>query len=164
MTRKRAHVFGFHPSSRGFGWVLIEEPYSLLDWGVVDIRTENVVALYRLEALLDRHRPTVLALERNEGAIAQHRQRMRKLYLAVVKCAKRKGIEVHSYSRPEILNATFAKGARTREEVAAAVAVCLAALRPRLPKPRQIWIGERSAMRLFSAAACALTYFDAHPR
>jgi hypothetical protein len=70
-------------------------------------------------------------------------------------------IAVRHYSRAEIANARSLQGARTRQAVAAAVAEYLSPLRARLPRPRKIWVGERSAMRLFCAAACALTYFDA---
>jgi Holliday junction resolvasome RuvABC endonuclease subunit len=161
MTKIRSHVLGFHPSSRGFGWALFEDRLSLVDWGVFDFRaSENAIALSRMETLFDKHHPGVLALERHEN---RRHQRIRRLCLAVVKSAQRRGIAVHRYSRTEIASSRFMKGASTRQEVAAAVADCLSALRQRLPKPRQIWVGERSAMRLFCAAACALAYFDANP-
>lgn len=158
MRYRRALVLGLHPSSRGFGWVLFEGHRSLLDWGVVDVRAENAAALPRIEALLEKHHPSVLAIERHDGASIRRRQRIQRLYRAIVKCAEGKGVVVHSYSRNQISNSM--NGARTREEIAAAVADSLSVLRPRLPKPRPIWIGEQSAMRLFCAAACALAYFD----
>jgi Holliday junction resolvasome RuvABC endonuclease subunit len=157
-------VFGLHPSSRGFGWVLFEDSDGLApsDWGTADIRGDkNAAALNRIEALLDRHRPAVLAMERLGARASRRSERIRCLYRAAVKCAERRDIKVHCYSRAEISNVRRLKGARTREQVAAAVANCVAVLRPRLPRPRPIWIGERSAMSLFCAAACALAHFDA---
>lgn len=159
--RDLSHVLGFHPSSRGFGWVLFEGHLSLLDWGTVDTPTrKNAAAVSRMKALLDRHQPGVLVMEAHKDAIVRRSQRIRGLYLAVGRSAERRGVIVHRLSRAQIATARFTKGARTREAVAAAVADCLTALRPRLPAPRQIWVGERSAMRLFCAAACALAYFD----
>jgi Holliday junction resolvasome RuvABC endonuclease subunit len=164
MTPKSRIVLGLHPSSRGFGWVLFEDALSLLDWGTVDIRRDkNAIALSRIELLFDRHQPAVLAMERHDAAAARRSQRIRRLYVAVVKCAENRDIGVQCYSRAEISGSRYLKGARTREEVAAAVADCLSVLRPRLPKPRQIWVGERSGMSLFCAAACALAYFDTYP-
>lgn len=159
---ERHHVLGLHPSSGGFGWALFEDTHSLLDWGTVDIRKDkNAAALNRIEWLFDRHRPQVLAMERHEEAGARRGQRIRTLYIAVVACAEKREIAVHRYSRAQISQCRHLNGARTREEVAAAVAACLGALRPRLPRPRQIWVGERPGMSLFCAAACVLTYFDA---
>jgi hypothetical protein len=164
MTPKRMIVLGLHPSSRGFGWALFEEPPSLLDWGTVDIRRDkNAIALRRIESLLDRHQPAVLAMERHDAVVARRSQRIRRLYLAVAKRAEIRDIRVQCYSRAEISSSRHLNGAHTREDVAAAVADCLNVLRPRLPKPRQIWVGERSGMSQFCAAACALTYFDAQP-
>jgi Holliday junction resolvasome RuvABC endonuclease subunit len=155
-------VLGLHPSSRGFGWVLFEDALSPFDWGTVDIRRDkNANALRRIEALLDKHQPAVLAMERHDTANARRSQRIRRLYGAIVKCADIRGVGVRCYSRTEIAASPYLKGARTREEVAVAVAGCLDVLKPRLPKPRPIWVGERSGMALFCAAACALAYFGA---
>jgi Holliday junction resolvasome RuvABC endonuclease subunit len=156
------HVLGFHPSSRGFGWVLFEDSRSLLDWGTVDVRVgkRNTAALARLDAILERYRPNVLAMERHDDMRGRRSLRIQRLYLAVERRAQRRYIIVHRVSRSQIESSPRINGAKTRQEVAAAVATCIAALRPHLPKPRQIWVGERSAMRLFCAAACAVTYFD----
>jgi hypothetical protein len=161
MTRKCHLVLGLHPTSRGFGWVLFEDHQTLLDWGTADIRkSKNVVALSRIVTLLDKHQPGVLAMERHEEAVARRSHRIRRLYLAVVKRAETREIIVQRYSRAQISNSRHLRGALTREEIAVAVADRLTVLRPRLPKPRRIWVGERAGMSLFCAAACGLTYFD----
>jgi Holliday junction resolvasome RuvABC endonuclease subunit len=160
MTPKKGIVLGLHPSARGFGWALFEDAFSLLDWGTVDIRGDkNAIALRRIELLLDKHQPVVVVMERHDAIGTRRSHRIRRLYLAIAERAELRNISVESYSRATISSAQHLKGARTREEVASAVADCLNVLRPRLPKPRPIWIGERSGMSLFCAAACALTYF-----
>jgi len=160
--QERRHVLGFHPSSRGFGWILFEDSRSLLDWGTVDLRADkrNTRTLVRLDAILDRYRPDVLAMESHDGVRVRRCLRIQKLYLAVERRAERRYIIVHRVSRSQIENSPRMNGAKTRQEVAIAVAACITALRPHLPKPRQIWVGERSAMRLFCAAACAIAYLD----
>lgn len=161
MRSTKTIVLGLHPSSRGFGWVFFEDALSLLDWGTVDIRKDkNALALSRIQSLLDRHRPAVLVMERHDGVVRRS-NRIRRLYLAIAKCAEIRDIAVQRYSRAQISRSRYLEGARTREEVANAVACCLNVLKPRLPRPRPIWVGERAGMALFCAAACALTYFDA---
>jgi Holliday junction resolvasome RuvABC endonuclease subunit len=156
------HVLGFHPSSRGFGWVLFEDSRSLFDWGTVDVRVDkrNKTTLARLDAILDRYRPDVLAMESHDDVRVQRCPRIQRLYLAVERRAEQRYIIVHPVSRSQIASSPRMNGSKTRQEVAEAVAACIGALKPHLPKPRQIWVGERSAMRLFCAAACAVAYFD----
>ena len=157
-------MLGLHPSSRGFGWILFEDKSSVLDWGTSDIRGDkNVLALKRIELLLDKHQPAVLAMEQHDGAATLRSERIRRLCRAVIARADMRGIAVHCFSRAQISNSRSFRGSRTREEIATAVAECLQVLKPCLPKPRPIWVGERSGMALFSAAACALAYFDTTP-
>lgn len=158
-------VLGLHPSPRGYGWALFKEiPPALEDWGVVDIRRDkNAVALGRIEAQLDKQRPTVLAMEQHDAVVARRSERIRELYLAIQKRAEARSIEVRYYTRAEISKALHFESVCPRRAVPAAVAERLPVLKPRLLKPRRIWIGERSSMSMFCAAACALAHFDAHP-
>lgn len=160
MPRARPHVLGLHPTSRGFGWVLLEDARSCLDWGTVDVRIddENVLALDRIKSLLKKTRPNVLAVEAHVEAARTRCQRIQKLYRDVMRHAGEQHICVFRCSRAQI--ASSFNGAKTRLQVAAAIAERLKVLGPRLPKPRQIWVGEQSGLRVFSAAACALAYFD----
>ncbi len=154
------HVLGVHPSSRGFGWAIFEGPASLFDWGTADIRgNKNAKALMRLERILDKYQPGVLSLEAFEGTETKRAPRIRTIYRGLIKRAEARGIAVHLYTRARIRSTFADTGARTREEVAATVAERMEVLRPRLPKPRKIWIGEHPNIALFCAAALALTYF-----
>lgn len=156
---KHPYVLGVHPSARGFGWALFEGPLVPFDWGTVDIRTnKNSRALTRFDELLNKYQPRVLALEAFEPENARRSERISQLCRDMVASAEALGIKVHLYTRSEISRTFAAENAKTREEVAAAVASRIAVLRSRLPKPRKIWIGEHPNTALFAAAACALTY------
>ncbi len=160
MNHKHPYVLGLHPASRGFGWALFEGPLAPFDWGTADIRTDkNASALARVEELLDKYQPQIIALEEFEEEPAHRSARVRRLYRSIIARAERRGIEVRRYSRKQIENTFVAVGAKTREEIAAAIAERIEALRPRLPKPRKIWIGEHPNIALFCAAACALTWY-----
>jgi len=159
MKHLRPYVLGVHPSSRGFGWALFEGPLVPFDWGTADIRSDkNARALARFEELLDRYQPSVVALEAFDSENAQRSARIRKLCRGMVICAEARGIKVRLYTRSQIRKTFADENVKTREEIAAAVAGRIAVLRPRLPKPRKIWVGEHPNIALFSAAACALTY------
>lgn len=153
-------VLGLHPSSRGFGWIFFEGQGPPFDWGTADVReNKNAEALARIEGLIDKYRPHVIAVEAFEGEFTHRGPRVRKLYRSLIQRAARKKVAVQIYSRAQIRAAFADKGARTREEIAAAVAHRVEPLRPRLPKPRKIWVGEHPSIALFCAAACALACY-----
>lgn len=161
MTGKgRDRVLGLHPSSRGFGWILFEAADSPFDWGAADIRVGgNDEVLRRVGVLFRKYHPTVLTLEEFDGAGSRRSPRIQALYRLIIRAAECRRIKVWVYPRTK-LSDVF-PGARTRQQIAAAIAQRLAPLRHRLPKPRRIWDSERSNMALFAAAACALAYFAA---
>ena len=62
-------------------------------------------------------------------------------------------------SRHDILDVFGRLGARSKDDVAAAVARMVPELAPSLPCRRRIWESEHYAMAIFEAAALALTHF-----
>jgi Holliday junction resolvasome RuvABC endonuclease subunit len=153
-------VLGLHPSSRGFGWIFFEGPGQPFDWGTADVRgNKNAEALDRMEGLVRKYQPHVIALEVFEGELAYRRARIRRLCRAVLRRATKRGIQVRIYSRTQIRSAFASTSSGTREEIATAVAQCIEPLRSRLPKRRKIWTGEHPSMALFCAAACALACY-----
>src|SRR5258708_4726729 len=148
-------VLGVHPSSRGFGWALFEEPQKLFDSGSVEIHGDdkNGKTRSRIEGLLDKYRPRSFVLERFDEAASRRKPRIRVLYRILIACAEHRGIAVHRYARAEIAAALGIESAPQRQGVAEAVASRIEALRPRLPRPKKIWLGERHHMGLFCAVA-----------
>jgi len=153
-------VLGIHPTTRGFGWALFESATSPFDWGSVEARGEkHKNTLARLGALLERYQPAVLVMEQFEGEASRRSRRIRRLASTMTALAKARNIKVAIFTRAEIAAALSGSGGRTREEIAQFVANNVGALRDRLPAKRKIWESERPNLALFSAAACALTWF-----
>jgi len=164
MTRPQSHrplVLGFHPTSRGFGWAAFENPFTLHSFGVYTARGDkNASCLRKVEWLLERLQPEVFVIEAFGKESSVRSERIRRLCLSVVTLAADHGAELAVYTRGDV-ERTFAKiGARSREEIAAAVAQHLPALRPRLPSPRKPWIGEDKRLSVFCASALALTHYQ----
>ncbi len=155
-------VFGFHPSSRGFGWVAFEAPFQPFDWGLREGGLDkNRYCLKRLEALLDRLKPDVLVMEAYESGVTRRSARIHRLCEAVRDAADGRGIEVMSYTRADIQRAFAGVKAHSRRDIAEAVAKHIDAFRHRLPRHRRRpWETEDSRSALFAAAAVALTYFS----
>ena len=152
-------VMGFHPTARGFGWVVFEGPFRPIDWGLVSARKDkNATCLNRLDGLLARYAPEVLVLEAYDRESSRRARRIARLGASVRRAADLRGVETVVYHRAQVREAFAETGARTRREIAEAVAGHLEAFRHRLPPPRKPWDSEDAREALFAAAALALTY------
>jgi hypothetical protein len=105
-------TLAIHPSTRGFGWVAFEGPFTPFDWGLVFARKDkNAVCLRRLEAMLGQFLPHTLVLEEFERRTSSRADRIAKLCRAVVSLAADRGVEVAIYAKGEV-QACFANGDR----------------------------------------------------
>jgi len=154
-------TLSIHPNVRGFGWAAFEGPLAPFDWGLVVTETDkNARCLKRIEAMLARLEPQTLILEAFESDVAKRSDRVTRLCRAIVALAADRGVEVAIYGRREIAHVFAHVGARTRHDIAEAVARHIEALRHRLPPRRRPWQAEDRRMALFSAAALALTHYQ----
>jgi Holliday junction resolvasome RuvABC endonuclease subunit len=121
-------------------------------------KDKNASCLRRLEKLITRLDPGTLVLEAFERH-ALRTDRIQRLCRSLVSLAEARGIEVAVFTRDEVRSSFIEVGARTRVEIAEAVARSLEVLRHHLPPPRKRWDKEDARLALFSAAAVALTYY-----
>ncbi len=153
-------VMAVHPNSRGFGWVLFEGPIAPADWGIVEVKMDkNSRCLARLEQIISRYEPSVLVLEQFDCRPARRGIRVKELCAAMVHLCVNRGVEYCVYSRAVIRTCFMSVGARTRYEIAKAVALHIDALRRHLPPTRRSWESEDRRQSLFDAAALAMTHF-----
>ena len=164
MTRSLSHrplVLGFHPTSRGFGWVAFENPFTLYSFGVYTARSDkNASCLRKVEWLLERLEPETLVIEAFDKKSSVRSDRVRRLCLSVVTLAADRGAELAVYKRDDVQRSFAAVGARAREEIAEAVARNVPALRAHLPKRRKPWASEDKRLALFCASALVLTHYQ----
>lgn len=153
-------VFAFHASSRGFGYVAFEGPFSPHDWGTVAARGDkNATCLRRLEKLLDRLQPECLLLEERHG-VANRSDRISRLYKSITAICVSRSIELAVYRLDDIKACFRSVGAVTRQEIAEAVARQIPAFDHKVPRPRRPWESEARSMALFCAAALVLTHYQ----
>ena len=157
---KPSHIIlALHPDRKGFGWVALEGPFALYDWGLsVGGRDKNAACLRKIEALLERLTPETLVLESFERPTARRADRVTRLGRAICALAADRGANVAIYTREDIAACFADVGARTRQEIAEAVLRHVDAFRHLLPKPRRVWDSEDRRMALFSVAGLGLTH------
>ena len=157
---ERSLVLGVHPTARGFGWALFESPVAIHAFAVYTASKEkNKGCVAKLEQLLDRHGPSTLVLEAFDRGTSLRSERVRGLCLSMVTVAAERGLELAVYTRGQVTDNFAEVGARTRQEVAEALARQLPALQARLPRARKAWECEDKRMALFTASALVLTHY-----
>jgi Holliday junction resolvasome RuvABC endonuclease subunit len=157
----RAFALGIHPTARGFGWAVLDGPFSAFDHGHFTAKepNKNQRCLARLDRLIDEFSPEVLVLESFDKNNSKRSERVGDLGLAIVNLAADRGLSIAVYRKSDVQDAFAAAGARTREEIAEATLRNLPMLSPRRPEKPAPGDGEDKRMAIFSAAALVLTWY-----
>lgn len=148
-------ILSIYPTSKGFGFVVMERGRKLIDWGTKRVRIKkshkNRECLKRAAKLMEDYRPDVVILPQPDAP--RRCQRIRNLIRQVAKKAAAKGIEVVIVTRGEVQELFAPCGATTRQEIAALIAEWYPSLKPMLPRPRRPWESEDQRMGVFGALA-----------
>jgi Holliday junction resolvasome RuvABC endonuclease subunit len=155
-------VLAIDPTSKGFGFVVLEGPTRLLDWGSRTVQgNADKACLRRVSALTGQYDPEVVVLENCDGS--RRVPRVRRLIGRILEQAKAGGLRASLVSRRQV-QAAFAP-ASTKHEIASAIAERLSELRLVLPEKRTLIMStEDQRMNVFDAAALALTWFHRHEK
>lgn len=154
-------VLAVYPSTKGFGYAVFEGAIMLVDWGVKGARGKgkNAVSLGKFRELLDFYRPDVLAIDDCKGERWRRARRIKALSDQMAAEAGQSGIASASISRADVRAFFSRSSARTKRQIALAIARQFPELEPRLPPVRRIWMSEDARMNIFDAVALALTFF-----
>ncbi len=160
MHSSHRRILAFDVRSRRAGFVLLESPHHLIDWGCLYCSNRDVSPARQLAKLLARTRPDrVVVVTPANQALA--RRRLRRMVDMVTKEAETSRVRVIVFSRRSVLRALDVK---RRHAAAVLVTERFPVLKPRLPRPRRIQDSEHPSMCLFDAAAAGLAYFEKYAR
>jgi Holliday junction resolvasome RuvABC endonuclease subunit len=153
-------VLALDPASRGCGFAVVEGRFQLIDWGRKATKDNKGTRYIRLVSdLIERYEPDVLVVEDFRAKGARRCRRVQLLICALRELAKRKRIRCYPCSRLTVIKVFSLAGARTKHQIAAAIATMFPELAPQLPPVRKPWMNENHRMSIFDAVAFALTYF-----
>lgn len=158
---KSPFVLAIAPSPRGFAFVLFDGPTTPFDWGIKELRgkRKNARTLSAITKLVREYHPSALVIEAVHVKDSRRGPRIRELMAEVDGLARDDGISVFRYGRSDIKRTFAQAGARTRPEIAKAIAEQIPALAPRLPPLRKIWMSEDPRQSLFDAASLGFVFF-----
>jgi hypothetical protein len=155
----RVLALDLHP--RRFGYVVVESPEKLLDWGVRSHRRKgnaaDVLIRRRLRPLLELWRPSILVLRSGLRMTQRPHQRRDRLLERISTEAKNHQVVVRILKK----RSGAGRGKRpTKYENARRVAEHFSVLRWKMPPKRKLWESEDYRMSMFTAAALAMAELD----
>lgn len=157
VAKGRFRTLAVYPTGLGFGWVVCEGPFQLIESGVFATLDKGrpAASARKLVRLIKRIRPGEFVIE----AYDQRKPPVRAIAGSLVNAAADRGLFVEAHSRATVQRAFEAVGARTREDIAAVLARHFPALALRLPKRRRPWEGEDKRLAIFNAAAVVIAHY-----
>ena len=158
---KDIRVLTIDPSTRGFGFAVLEGSNRLIDWGVKETKkNKNAKSLKLMEGLVDRYQPSVIVVEDYAGKGSRRCRRVCKLIDDILELAGKSKIKVRSFSRAKVKQAFSESGASNKQQIAITIVTRFPELAPRLPRVRKPWMSEDYRMSIFDAVSFGLTSFS----
>lgn len=153
-------ILSLDPANRGFGFCVMEGIDNLIDWGVKEVKRNEVERyLYKITKLIDAYHPDVIILGVIDGKGSRRCQRVKNLTAQIMKLALSRKIQIKCYSREEIRKVFALYRAKTKYQIAAVIADQLPELFPQLPPVREIWMSEDSRMTIFNSVSLAIMFY-----
>ncbi len=152
-------ILAISPSSRGFGYAVLEGDRFLVDWGVRTVGGEkNSQTLMKTDELISKYGPHVLALHDHSAPDSKRRSRIRDLGKRLERLARNRGVRVDRCPIARINRALGNGNRATKQHRAETVATLFPdELGTRLPPKRRPWMTEHYRMDIFDAIALAVT-------
>lgn len=154
-SRQYHRILAIDPSTKGFGFAVLEGNDRLVDWGVAGLWSKSDEEfLTRLEAMVDRYRPAIIAVE--DTSSTRRGERAQRRIEAVVEYAELRDVHPILVSRSEVRSSLDLPTDATKHEAAARIAELFPELGTLLPPERKPWQSEDERMNVFDAVALAI--------
>lgn len=145
-----------------FGYAVFDGPNRLLDWGVCLYGSSGAptAARKRLAPRLKQFRPSaiVVGIALRENALG--RFGLRRILGAIRREALAYGIPLQIIEKSKVRNIFRSLNAKTKHQVAMAVAHLFPELRWKLPPKRKLWQKEHYRIAIFQAVAVGYVYWQ----
>lgn len=158
INSKTIRILAIAPSTRGFGFAVLEGPEALVDWGVKSVKGDkNTQSIAKVEELILLYQPGVMVLQDNSLEHSRRSARILELDQLIIAMASTRKVRVALLAHEKVRRVFFAKGRGTKH----ALAEILAKRFPeelgfRLPPKRRPWMSEDYRMDIFEAVSLAL--------
>src|SRR4051812_32662324 len=108
---KNTRALAIAPSTRGFGFAVMEGQEILVDWGVKSFQTEkSKQELKKAKEMIEHYQPNVIVLPKEVTKRTGRSGRSRTLALAIIRLAKTRRIKLVMFSRQQTKEIFFNDG------------------------------------------------------
>src|SRR5438128_294839 len=116
---KYPRILAIAPSTRGFGFALLEGLNTLIDWGVKSIEGDkNTSSVARVKAMIAHYEPGIVVLEDALAKPVRRAPRIRELTKRIVSMSKGQNVSVISLTRKQVRRVFFGDGQGTKYALA----------------------------------------------
>jgi hypothetical protein len=155
-------ILAVDPFSRGFGFVVLEGPEKLVDWGLRDVRRDkDAVTIAKVRELIALYRPAVLATEDCSDPRSLRREHARQLIDEILNAGKAIHVRTHAVPVARVRAVFGATGATTKHAIAGILAARFPELARHRPPRRKPWMSEDERQAMFDALAFGLSHLRA---
>lgn len=163
MTRlqsRNLRVLAIAPSTRGFGFAVLEGEEVLVDWGATEVKHDkNAETLAKVERLIVHYQPDVLVLPDALQKKSRRSARIKSLCQEIAPLAETRKIKVKTISNEQVRKRLVGTAEATKHAIAEMLAKRFQAeLGSLLPPKRRPWTSEDRRMDIFDAVALALVF------
>jgi Holliday junction resolvasome RuvABC endonuclease subunit len=158
LHQKHFRVLAISPSTRGFGYAVLEGEQSLVDWGVKHVEADkNARCVAKVKELIDQYQPDIMALQDHTKKDSRHSIRIRTLSRQIIALASKQNVRFILFSRDQVERLFTPNGKGTKHGRAELLSARFPSeLGYRLPPKRRPWMSEDYRMDMFDAVALAL--------
>lgn len=159
-NEKQKIVYAIYPNANGFGYVYMDGPRKLLDYGIIRMNPIcNFRLLDKIKDSIEYFKPAVIILLDPEGNSSRTGNRIRKLIEKITGYAKQENLQVAQISRDQIRDVFENFGVITKYDISQWLLSEFKQLETRRPKERKLWTSEDRNMAVFDALSLAMTWY-----
>lgn len=160
VSGERRRILAIDPTHRGFGYVVLEEPGHLVDWGLCQYRSSGhrSDAVHRVRDLIRWLVPDVIVIEDTRHGDCRRTQRARDFLDDVAATAAGLRVQTRHVAVATVRARFAAVGATNKDAVARILAAQFPELAPLVPPLRKPWKSEQERMAIFDSLAITMLF------
>lgn len=158
---KPVRILAIAPTSRGFGYAVMEGPSRLIGFGNKSIlKNKNARTLVWAERFIRRYEPDVLVLPDVNAADARRARRIKQLHGQLVALVKKQNLKVKLITITQVRKRLLGDAKGNKQSLAETLAGRFPIeLASRLPPKRKVWMSEDPRMDMFDAVGLAVAFW-----
>lgn len=160
---KERRILAIRPTGRGFGFVVLEGPQSLLDWGVKEARPADTAQLVRkVSVLLRQYFPELLVVE-DTGQANRRSSRARSLTDELMRVSAERGVPIRLMTKRKAKWILWPDTKLTQSRLAQEFVRSFPELKSSLPPERKPWMSQDARFAIFEALMLGLATYPKVP-